>query len=154
MRRTANLRSMWYLGNQQILLILDCYMFQGLKRLWIVSVTLILNRFPRKIVQRDQITAPRRPIDIRITAKYYNYNWHLKICKWCNNKISTVQSPSRFLQPPCHYYFYPIIDSFIIKNPSHVHLAMNQWKRSIPNEIWGYRTTRTVGNILLCASGA
>ena len=27
MQRTANLESMWYLGNQQILLILDFYMF-------------------------------------------------------------------------------------------------------------------------------
>ena len=33
-------------------------------------VTLILNGSPRKIVQRGQITAPRRPIDIRISADY------------------------------------------------------------------------------------
>ena len=29
-----------------------------------------LNGSPQKIVQRDQITAPRRPIDIRISADY------------------------------------------------------------------------------------
>ena len=32
--------------------------------------TLILNDSPQKIVQRGQIPAPRRPIDIRITADY------------------------------------------------------------------------------------
>ena len=46
------------------------FMFQVLDRLWIVSVTLILNGSPQKIVQRGQITAPRRPIDIRISADY------------------------------------------------------------------------------------
>ena len=46
------------------------FVFQGLNRLWVVSVTLILNGSPQKIVQRGQITAPRRPIDIRISADY------------------------------------------------------------------------------------
>ena len=46
------------------------YVFQGLNRLWIVSVIFILNGFPQKIVQRGQIMAPRRPIDIRIFADY------------------------------------------------------------------------------------
>ena len=35
-----------------------------------LSITLILNGSPQKIVQRGQITAPRRPIDIRISADY------------------------------------------------------------------------------------
>ena len=35
-----------------------------------VSVSLILNGSPQKIVQRCQITAPRRLIDIRISADY------------------------------------------------------------------------------------
>ena len=35
-----------------------------------VSVTLILNGSPQKIVQRGQITAPRRSIDITISADY------------------------------------------------------------------------------------
>ena len=34
------------------------FVFQDLNRLWMVSVTLILNLFPQKIVQRGQITAP------------------------------------------------------------------------------------------------
>ena len=46
------------------------YVFQGLNRLWKVSVTLILNGFPQKVVQRGQIIAARRPIDIRISADY------------------------------------------------------------------------------------
>ena len=46
------------------------FVFQGLDRLWMVKVTLILNGSPQKIVQRGQITAPRRPIDIRISADY------------------------------------------------------------------------------------
>ena len=46
------------------------FVFQGLNRLWMVSVTLILNGSPHKIVQRGQITAPRCPIDIRISADY------------------------------------------------------------------------------------
>ena len=35
-----------------------------------VSVTLIHNGSPQKIVQRGLITVPRRPIDIRISADY------------------------------------------------------------------------------------
>ena len=35
-----------------------------------VSVTLILKGSPQKIVQWRQITAPRRPIDIKISADY------------------------------------------------------------------------------------
>ena len=46
------------------------FVFKGLNRLWMVSVTLILNGFPQKIVQRGQTTAPRRPIDIRISSDY------------------------------------------------------------------------------------
>ena len=46
------------------------FVFQGLNRLWVVSVILIFNGSPQKIVQRGQITAPRRPIDIRISADY------------------------------------------------------------------------------------
>ena len=46
------------------------FVFQGLNRLWIVSVTLILNGSPQKIVQQGQIPDPRRPIYIRISAGY------------------------------------------------------------------------------------
>ena len=46
------------------------FVFRGLNRLWMVSVTLILNGSTQKIVQWGQITAPRRPIDIRISANY------------------------------------------------------------------------------------
>ena len=46
------------------------FVFQGLKHLWMVSVTLMLNGSPQKIVQQDQIIAPMRPIDIRISADY------------------------------------------------------------------------------------
>ena len=46
------------------------FVFQGPNRLWMVSVTLTLNGSPQKIVQRGQITAPRRPINIRISADY------------------------------------------------------------------------------------
>ena len=46
------------------------FVFQGLNLLWIVSVTLILNDSPQKIVQRSQITAQRRLIDIRISTDY------------------------------------------------------------------------------------
>ena len=45
-------------------------LFQGLNRLWMVSVTLILNGVKQKIVQKDQITAPKRPIDTRISVDY------------------------------------------------------------------------------------
>ena len=44
--------------------------FLGFNRLLMVSVTLILNGCPQKIVQRSQITALRRPIDMRISADY------------------------------------------------------------------------------------
>ena len=46
------------------------FVFQGLNRLWMVSATLIFNGSPQIILQRRQITAPRRPIDIRISAEY------------------------------------------------------------------------------------
>ena len=46
------------------------FVFQGLNRLWMVSVTLILHGSSQKIVQRGQITAPRRPIHIRNSADY------------------------------------------------------------------------------------
>ena len=46
------------------------FVFQGFNCLWMVSVTLILNGSPQKIVQRGQITAPRRSINIRISADY------------------------------------------------------------------------------------
>ena len=46
------------------------FVFQGLNRLWMVSVILILNDSPQKIVQRGQIKAPMRPIDIGISADY------------------------------------------------------------------------------------
>ena len=46
------------------------FVFQGINRLWMVSVTLILNGSPQKIVQRGQITALRRPINIQISADY------------------------------------------------------------------------------------
>ena len=44
------------------------FVFQDLNRLWMVSVTLILDGSPQKIVQEGQITALRRPIDNRISA--------------------------------------------------------------------------------------
>ena len=44
--------------------------FYDLNCLWMVSVTLILNGSPQKRVQRGQIIASRRPIDIRISADY------------------------------------------------------------------------------------
>ena len=40
------------------------------KHLWMVSVTLVLNGFTQNIVQQDQVTAPERPIVIRISADY------------------------------------------------------------------------------------
>ena len=46
------------------------FVFQGLNRLWMVNVTLILNGSPQNIVQRGQITAPWQSIDIRISADY------------------------------------------------------------------------------------
>ena len=46
------------------------FVFQGLNRLWKVSITLILNGSPQKIVQLGPITAPRQPIAIRISADY------------------------------------------------------------------------------------
>ena len=46
------------------------FVFYGFNRLWMVSVTVILNVSLQKIVQRGQITATRRPIDIRISADY------------------------------------------------------------------------------------
>ena len=46
------------------------FVFQGLNRLWMFGVILIFNGYPQKIVQRGQITAPRRPIDIRVSADY------------------------------------------------------------------------------------
>ena len=46
------------------------FVFQGLNRLWMVNVTLILNGSQQKIVQRSQITAPNWSIDIRISADY------------------------------------------------------------------------------------
>ena len=46
------------------------FVFQGLNRLWMVSVTLILNGYPQKIVQRAQMTTPSRRIDIRISSDY------------------------------------------------------------------------------------
>ena len=46
------------------------FVFQGLNRLWMVSITHILNGSPQKIVQRGQITALRRTIDIRILVDY------------------------------------------------------------------------------------
>ena len=46
------------------------FVFQGLNRLRMVSVTLILNGSPQKIVQRGRITAPKRPMDIRISDDY------------------------------------------------------------------------------------
>ena len=40
-----------------------------------------------------------------------------------------VQQPHqhfcKFLNPPCHYYLYPIINSLVIKKSYHAHLAMN-----------------------------
>ena len=42
------------------------FVFQGLNRLWMVRVTLILNGSLQKIVQWGQITASRRPTDIRL----------------------------------------------------------------------------------------
>ena len=46
------------------------FVFQSLNRLWMVSVTLILNGSPQKIVQRGQIIVLRRPNSIRISADY------------------------------------------------------------------------------------
>ena len=46
------------------------FVFQGINRLWMVSVTLILNGSPQKIIQRGQSTALRRPIDIKISSDY------------------------------------------------------------------------------------
>ena len=46
------------------------FVFQGLSCLWMVIVTLICDVSLQKIVQRGLIKAPRRPIDIRISADY------------------------------------------------------------------------------------
>ena len=66
-----------------------------------------------------------------------------------------VQSPSTFLNSPCHYYPCPIIDTLLIKKPYHSHLAMNLRAESQQNQICSQssnevptRTTRIVGNIL------
>ena len=79
----------------------------------------------------------------------------LKISKWCNIRISTVQSPSTLLNSSCHYYLCPIIDTLLIKKPYHIHLAMNLRAESKQNQIRSHssnlvltRTTRTAGNIL------
>ena len=72
------------------------FVFEGLHRLWMVSVILILNGSSQKIVQHGQITAPRRPIDIRISADY-------SIFENCAQKIdcyvSYVTSGSVMLSP-------------------------------------------------------
>ena len=82
------------------------FVFQGLNRLWTVSVTLILNGSPQKTVQRGQTTALRRPIDIRISADYSIFemarhwpwrrllaHFRSKIAQWCHRtKIRTKQS--------------------------------------------------------------
>ncbi|KZC15026.1 hypothetical protein WN55_08619, partial [Dufourea novaeangliae] len=44
------------------------FMFQVVNRLWMVSVTLVLNGSPQKKIQRSQIAASRWPIDISISA--------------------------------------------------------------------------------------
>ena len=46
------------------------FVFQGINRLWMVSVTLTLNGSPLKMVQRHQIATPRWVTDIRISADY------------------------------------------------------------------------------------
>ena len=46
------------------------FVFQGLNRLWMVRVSLILDCSPQTVVQRRQITASRRSIDIEISADY------------------------------------------------------------------------------------
>ena len=46
------------------------FVFQGLHRLRMVNVTFILDGPLQNVVQLAQITAPRRPIDIRISADY------------------------------------------------------------------------------------
>ena len=52
------------------------FVFQGLNRLWMVTVTLIHNGSPQKMVQRGQITAPRRPND-------QNFGWLFSFPKRC-----------------------------------------------------------------------
>ena len=86
--------------------------------------------------------------------------WHLKIRTWCNIRISTIQSPSIPLKPPCHYFLRPVIDSIIIKKPYHVCLMMNQLNTSTRNQICSNlsnlvptRTTRTVRNIFCVQTG-
>ena len=43
---------------------------QGLNRLWVVSVTLMLNESLQKMGQRSKITAPTRPIAMRFLSDY------------------------------------------------------------------------------------
>ena len=49
------------------------FVYQGINRLWMVSVTLVFNGSPQKIVQRGKITAPRQPIDNIISADYLTF---------------------------------------------------------------------------------
>ena len=46
------------------------FVCQSLNCLWMVRVTFIISGSPQKMVQRRQITAPRLPIDKRISADY------------------------------------------------------------------------------------
>ena len=76
------------------------FVFQGHNRLRMVSVTLILNGSPQEIVQWGQITAPRRPIDIRISADYSIFeNGAQKIDCYIGcvpNQMSSMSSSSIF----------------------------------------------------------
>ena len=49
--------------------------------------------------------------------------------------MSTVQSPSTFLNSPCHHYSRPIIDTLLINKPYHIHLAMDLRAESKQNQI-------------------
>ena len=74
------------------------FVFQEFNRLWVVSVTLILNGSSQKIVQRGQITAPRRPIDFRISADYSIFeNGAQSACQWWRLD---------FLSPQCDNFAY------------------------------------------------
>ena len=81
------------------------FVFEGLNRLWMVSVTLIFKGSPQKIVQQGQFTTPRRLINFRILSDYLIFeNGAQKIDFYvgcvapsCWNQMSSMSSSSIFV---------------------------------------------------------
>ena len=76
------------------------FVFQGLNRLWMVSITLILKGSLQKILQQGQITAPRRPTDIRISTDYSIFE---NSAQKFNCYVSCVASVPGLLEPNVVY---------------------------------------------------